>query len=207
MFLRAINSHVKLVQSNRSSREISLKTDGNFDLPSLVKEQMLLHCFFFLLLHRIIPKFSFQYAFYWQAHLIHLPSVWGKVCIKLEIYASDTDMLQFHSKNKYSLVWLVLFIFFFFLDSYRKLKNVPNGLNLESFALSCWPLWVLSAAHHKLPSFTVLASKFCFYLRSAFRVWNEYSPVLNICIMWLWLMQNISVSVIFVRSIWRTEKV
>ena len=97
-------------------------------------------------------------------------------------------MLQFHSKNKYSLVWLVLFIFFFFLDSYRKLKNVPNGLNLESFALSCWPLWVLSAAHHKLPSFTVLASKFCFYLRSAFRVWNEYSPVLNICIMWLWLM-------------------
>ena len=114
MFLRAINSHVKLVQSNRRSREISLKTDGNFDLPSLVKEQMLLRCFFFLLLHRIIQKFSFQYAFYWQAHLIHLPSVWGKVCIKLEIYASDMEMLQFHSKNKYSLVWLALFIFFFF---------------------------------------------------------------------------------------------
>ena len=85
MFLWAVTFHVKLVQSNRRSREISLKTVVNFDLPSLVKEQMLLRCFFFLLLHRIIPKFSFQHAVYWQAHLIHLPSVWEKVRTKLKI--------------------------------------------------------------------------------------------------------------------------
>ena len=59
-------------------------------------------------------------------------------------------------------------VMIFFVDSYRKLKNIPNGLNLGSFTLSCWPLCVPSAAHHKLPSFTVLALKFLFLLAFSF---------------------------------------
>ena len=106
-------------------------------------------------------KAILQEAFFY-ACIFTVPKFSAKIKLTMHGY------VQFHSKNKYSPVWLALKCFFFFLDSYRKLKNIPNGLNLGSFTLSCWPSWVPSAAHHKLPSFTVLASKFLFLLAFGF---------------------------------------
>ena len=105
-------------------------------------------------------KAILQEAFFY-ACIFTVPKFSAKIKLTMHGY------VQFHSKNKYSPVWLALY-FFFFLDSYRKLKNIPSGLNLGSFTLSCWPSWVPSAAHHKLPSFTVLASKFLFLLAFGF---------------------------------------
>ena len=106
-------------------------------------------------------KAILQEAFFY-ACIFTVPKFSAKIKLTMQGY------VQFHSKNKCSPVWLALKCFFFFLDSYRKLKNIPNGLNLGSFTLSCWPSWVPSAAHHKLPSFTVLASKFLFLLAFGF---------------------------------------
>ena len=107
-------------------------------------------------------KAILQEAFFY-ACIFTVPKFSAKIKLTMHGY------VQFHSKNKYSPVWLALC---FFLPKTEKYIYwyifKPNGLNLGSFTLSCWPSWVPSAAHHKLPSFTVLASKFLFLLAFGF---------------------------------------